>query len=287
MQKYERIYILRGITMKMTVDFLMEKIDFPEEGRKTVDHFSLSKEEYIKWKDCFYRDTEEFFKKAETVPEKEKLILVLYLSFAADLYETFKEKGIKDQIYFDTFSDFKIWYVHCVKKTGRCGLDEKRWLALPLHMGIFRLGRLQYQPGELTEDQSDGERIWKKGEKVLHVHIPEGSPMTAELCDASLREAAEFFGPEYNLFDCDSWLLAPSLTELLSFDSNILKFQRRFHICEVTYGFRQAEERVFGEILEEKAQYPEHTSLQKKVKEYVLQGKNIGMGYGIFERKEI
>ena len=54
--------------------------------------------------------------------------LVLYIRMAVEVYETFQEKGIADQVYFDTFSDFRIWNEECKKKYGICGLTECEWL---------------------------------------------------------------------------------------------------------------------------------------------------------------
>ena len=100
-----------------------------------------------------------------------------------------------------------------------------------------------------------------------------------------LQFEPEFFGPEYTIFDCESWLLSPKLQKLLKPDSNILKFQNRFQIEKIIYPFRQAEERVFGRVREDKEQYPESTSLQRAVKAMVLTGEDVGIGYGVIYRK--
>lgn len=50
---------------------------------------------------------------------------------------------------------------------------------------------------------------------------------------------------------------------------------------------RQAEERVFGRILEDPEAYPENTSLQKALKNYLSEGKKPGVGYGCRIRKKI
>lgn len=272
---------------KMTIDLLMEKIGLPEEGQRTVRGFRLSEGKYKEWKKCFYEDVDHFLTMAEKEPDKEKLVLVLYLRFAVDLYEKFKEKGISDQIYYDTFLDFTIWYLECVKKHGSCGLEEKRWLSLSLKMEIYRLGRLQFQPGVLEEDEVCGELRWEKGSRVLHVHIPEGGAIDEASCDESFCQAIQFFGEEYEIFDCYSWILDPEILSLLSEKSNLYKFQKRFRICKVTYEFPQAEERVFGEVLEDKERYPENTSLQRILKKCVLQGQKFGLGYGIMPKEEI
>ena len=67
----------------------------------------------------------------------------------------------------------------------------------------------------------------------MEVHIPNGANLSPESCRTSLDEAKEFFAryfPEYkfNHFTCHSWLLDPSLDNLLASDSNIIKFRNMF-----------------------------------------------------------
>ena len=46
---------------------------------------------------------------------------------------------------------------------------------------------------------------------------------------------------------------------------------------------REAEWRVFGKVLKNVVEYPEDTSLQKRVKEYLLSGKSLGNGWAVLE----
>lgn len=253
----------------MTKEELMACIRLPQEGQNIVNEYSMAADAYCRWKELFYQDTERFLCEAGVQEGKEQLFLYLYVSFAAELYEEFKRREITDTVYFDTFYDFTIWYHCCLKKYGIEGLTEEKWLSLPLQMRIFRLGRLQFETG-------DG---------VLHVHIPEGEPLSEEACNDSFRQAEAFFDESYTMYDCDSWLLSPKLSCILDEESNILKFQKRFRIQKVTYPYRQAEERIFGMILDNKEDYPEGTSLQRKAKEYVLARGDLGIGYGVIYRK--
>lgn len=256
---------------RMTIETLMEKIRLPKEGRDCVQDFPMTESFYQSYKELFYEDGKAFFEEADRRTDREKLYLYLYIRMAADLYPVFVERGISEKVYVDTFYDITIWYNQCVKKKGIPGLVEERWLSLPLRMKIFRLGRLQFEPDE--------------DRHVLHVHIPEGEPLDDAACGESFAIAEEFFGPEYTIFDCESWLLSPKLQKLLKPDSNILKFQNRFQIEKIIYPFRQAEERVFGRVREDKEQYPESTSLQRAVKAMVLTGEDVGIGYGVIYRK--
>ncbi len=93
--------------------------------------------------------------------------------------------------------------------------------------------------------------------------------------EKSFESAKKFFSNEDVIFICDSWLLSPELREILPETSNIIRFQKMYHIVEVHYDFPQAEERVFGEIRENKDAYLEENSLQRGLKQYLLAVKKL------------
>lgn len=254
----------------MTVEKLMEMIKLPEEERQAVTEFPIEESFYQAWKSLFYENSEQFFEETKKRTDKDLLLLVLYIRFAADRYKEFQKRGITDEVYFDTFFDITIWAACHRKKFGTIGLMEEKWLSLALQNKIYRLGRLQFEP-----DEENG---------ILHVHIPEGEGFTNEACEEAFQKAEAFFGPSFSMYDCESWLLSPALEEMLDENSNIIRFQKRFHILKTVYPFRQAEQRVFGEIREQKENYPENTSLQKALKRYVADGKDPGIGYGVIYR---
>ena len=63
-----------------------------------------------------------------------------------------------------------------------------------------------------------------------------------------------------------------------------LKFQDMFEIVKVYETYPQAEQRVFLDVKKDKQQYPEDTGLRKKLKKYLIEGKNPGIGVGIIEK---
>ena len=103
-----------------------------------------------------------------------------------------------------------------------------------------------------------------------------------EMCQESFCLAKDFFGEEYQVYVCDSWLLSPHLKEVLPENSNIVRFQNLFEVTKVGYEYPQAEQRIFGEVLSDKQQYPEDTTLRRRAKEYVLSGRDLGIGVGFF-----
>ena len=125
--------------------------------------------------------------------------------------------------------------------------------------------------------------VKERGRCLLYtsVHIPEDGRLDIETCLDAFERAENFFQETFEAFVCESWLVSPKLKELLGEDSNIIKFMGLFENYGIVYPFRQAEQRVFGAIREQKEEYPEHTSLQRALKKYVLDGKEPGMGQGL------
>lgn len=265
---------------KMKIDELMNRIHLPEEAQKIVSEERISEAEYSVQKELFYQDIRQFIEEWKKIKDCYEWALEFYLKLAADSYEEYQEKGYSDRIFDQTFYDITIWCEECYRKHGVYGLEELWWLGQSVKLKLFRLERLQFEPILIRQDMKGQKQVIKMGTKALNVHIPAGEPLRMEECQKSFEKAKEFFGGEYQIYVCDSWLLSPHLKELLPETSNILQFQRLFEVTETYYRYPQAEQRIFGEVLEDKGQYPENTSLQRKAKEYVLSGKDLGIGIG-------
>ena len=169
----------------------------------------------------------------ETEDGRRNLLQVLYL--CEKTKELYQARGIPREILMDTLSDIVTWTNTWSGIRDGLYLGELSWLKRHLEGKLFRLGRLQFCMGHAEQDIPQANV--KKGDSVIEIHIPEGDAMTAEACDASIARAREFFGtyfPEfdYKCFTCHSWLLDPTLAEILKPESNILTFQSRFTVTE-------------------------------------------------------
>lgn len=199
--------------------------------------------------------------------------LACQLHCACLRYDTYRQMGIPEKIYFDTMACYSRFVTECLYYKGSYQFDRGWWTWRQLSMRVFRLGQLEY---ELRSDGNVG------------LHIPSGSDLSPEAVDRSLNEAkvflAEFF-PDYAdaPFTCNSWLLSPALGELLPEGSNILAFQRRFYLTHIdpepkdyiSWLFQCLPDTVYEEL-------PENTSLQRKVKKAILSGGKIGSAAGYF-----
>ena len=269
----------------MEIQELMNKIRLPEEAQETVVRFLLEEEMYNEKKDLFYKDTRAFLREWKESENHLQWLLSFYLKLAFEVYEEYKRQGIAEKIFVDTFYDITIWCEECKRKYGVYGINEAGWIAFSIKMRLFRLGRIQFEPMTLQEDMTGKSEKLEAGTKVLNVHIPAGEKLDITECRKSFRQAEEFFGESYEAYVCDSWLLAPALKEILPETSNIIQFQNLFEIVNIHHRFPQAEQRIFAEVREDKENYPEVTVLQKRAKEYILSGKDIGIGVGFFRRK--
>lgn len=81
-------------------------------------------------------------------------------------------------------------------------------------------------------------RLLGPGDPVLNVHIPSGAPLNQEACRAAVRDAQTFFRtyfPDWPVAKakamlCETWLLYPDFQRILPPDSNIVGFQKMFHL---------------------------------------------------------
>ncbi|WP_372630836.1 hypothetical protein [Cohnella sp.] len=80
---------------------------------------------------------------------------------------------------------------------------------------------------------------------------------------------------------CHSWLLYPGLADIRPPDSNIVKFQRFFHVYDVDPSTREAEQRIFIRTSDDPSDYEAGTSLQRSAKAYLASGRKLGTGSGI------
>lgn len=191
-------------------------------------------------------------------------------------------KGISKEITVKTLKDINVWIDNYFIKNNELGLGEFSWLIYHYTGDLFHLGRLQFR----IEKSLHG---IPECEYAIETHIPQGEALTEEKCLQAFVEAKEFFKkyfPETQVkyFMCDSWLLNPNLAKILKSESNVVKFMKLWTpIPFVSDNSSQAIQRVFGFNYNKNnlKDAPENTSLQKALKEFLLQGgtMDITLGY--------
>lgn len=131
--------------------------------------------------------------------------------------------------------------------------------------------------------------LFKGGDGMVSIHIPHGARFDSETVRASVERTKviirEYY-PEYDFktFFCGSWLLDPQLCDMLSPESNIVKFCKLFKPLAV----KDSGSCVFGFVFNkpdmnfEISELPETTSLERAIKTHYLDGKAIYETFGYF-----
>lgn len=260
-------------------------ISLNEEAVDALQHVSASGEQYLRMEQLFHSNRALFFSLVEKEKDAPLLFLYYYCRMALEVWEMYRQKGISPDIFWNTFSDFRLWCEDCRKKNGIWGLQEYRWLWRHLDLTLFGLGRLQFEkmPSE-WEFYSNGKKT-EKGQDVISIHIPAGKSLDQESCRDSFQKAFVFWGTEFP-YVCHSWLLGEELEELLDETSNIRQFRGFFEIKIYDHQYREGEERIFGQLLDDPSEYPEKTSLQRRAKKLLCSGRRLGSGLGVLAFSE-
>lgn len=170
----------------------------------------------------------------ELPAEREDLALLALLASVPEVRAEHARRHIPDDVSWQSLSDLGQQVAVNRLTHGRFGLDTYGWMRTAWSGGLMWLGRLQFVP----KQTSNG---W-----VLDTHIPATGPLTPESVDASFVAAVPFFRRHFpecppTAFACTSWLLDPTLTEVLPEDANLARFQRRWTLVGQGY---QADESV-------------------------------------------
>lgn len=173
--------------------------------------------------------------------------------------------GISQQIYVDTMAAFSRFVREHMDSYGRYGFDRGSWTPRQVSCKLFRIGQLEYELTSLD------------GEDIVSLHIPTDVDLRPEVLRPSLQLGLEEL---YRLFPayrskriwCHSWLLSPLLKDFLPEKSNILRFQELFCIQPEGTPGNDVLLWVFKNPKLPREQLPEDTSLQRKLKRFLLEG---------------
>lgn len=289
----------------MQIREFWDGIKLGKNHREAALEMNFEKEECERLYEIYKKDHNDFFEEVLKKEESGLWFLWLYSNMACKVYDQYIEQGIAELVFWDTFQDIRFWCENTEREFGTLGLAVYEWFYRHIDMVLFRFGRLQFEKMEMehsvileeknldedsrmtkqekTREKGAVERVCiEEGTQVINIHIAQGEPLTWKACEESLEMARKFWG-EDKPYVCHSWLLYPGLDAVLSETSNIREFRKHFNVLQVDYKEREAEWRVFGKVLKNVVEYPEDTSLQKRVKKYLLSGKSLGNGWAVLE----
>jgi len=164
--------------------------------------------------------------------------------------------------------------------TSRLMINQNQVKGTPIHPTGFALTE------EISLPLLMWEPILAEEDLILEIHIPAGSRMDFDACGDSFRKAVDFF-PRYfpdrpfKAFCCASWLLNTQFQDMLSSDSNIVRFQREFYLFPIFSGGRSGFERIFGRNYKALSEAPKNTTLQRAVLAHLQAGEYLRGGGGL------
>jgi hypothetical protein len=205
-----------------------------------------------------------------------------------------QERGVPEAVSRRTLADLGRHMAVHRRRFGTSGLLAPWWIALHFHGELYQLGRLQFQRarlgGRTGEAAATASLDTGPGELCLSLHIADfRGPLSPEACDQSLDLAREFFArhypdERYAVAVCRSWLLDPQLKRYLPADSNIVRYQERFHLA---YEETKADDKspvgfVFGDPDLPVEELPRRTRVERAVGDHLRAGGHWYGGHGWF-----
>jgi hypothetical protein len=148
-----------------------------------------------------------------------QLYVWVFLSAVSQVRRFHRERDIPDDVSWATLAALGREITSWSTLYGRSGLNGTWMLPLVFQGVSYRLGR----------------HVFDRNGNDIGVHIPEGEPLDPAASQASFDLARQFFPshfPEESVtcFSCYSWLLDDQWAQYLPDTSNIVQFQRRFHL---------------------------------------------------------
>lgn len=259
--------------MGKSVRDLCRAIEMPEEVTEYVveidaglDHEGMEEAAAKLFNQATWAAGLDELKKCLGEDEKGFRMLACMLHMSSRTWKFYEEHGIPGQIFTETMKCFSRFVKEHKESYGVYGFDREWWTARQLSGKLFRIGELEY---EMREED---------GKQVISLHIPSDTRLWKERLLSSIRQAKIFLQekfPEYGNAEmqCESWLLSPTLKEVLSPGSNILAFQELFDIKVL--GEDKGEEYKIWAFKRKDLplkDLPENTSLQRRLKSYLLSG---------------
>ncbi len=213
--------------------------------------------------------------------------LLVFLCMTKTLRERYRTRNIDEAIFYNSVLDLRYKLEECKAVKGIIGSFVAPWFAGFFDMTRFALGRLQFEliPFENTYEK-DGKQLTPDS-RVINVHIPRtGTPLAENACEAAYAQAANFFADEISgdiAFVCHSWLLYPENETILSPQSNIVRFMKRYDV--VRWGIDKHQNdlwRLFDTDERHPDRLPADTTARRLYAEHLKAGGNVGWGAGVF-----
>ncbi len=213
--------------------------------------------------------------------------LLIFLCLTKYLREEYEKRGVNNRIYWDTVLDLKYKNEECKLVKGIVGSFVAEWFFKFFDMTRFALGRLQFQIIDFGHEyEKNGVKLTPQS-KVIDVHIPRSlKPLDEKSCDEAFAYAKAFFANEIGkhcAFVCHSWLLYPEHESILSHESNVYRFMKRFDIIRSGVSHSKGDLwRLFDTDEKDPKKLPADTTMRRAYVDHLKNGGKVGWGFGVF-----
>lgn len=210
----------------------------------------------------------------------------VFLATLPDIRRWHAANGVPDGVSWEALGTLGRSLALHRRRLGCGGVLQPRWVAQAFRGRMYELGRLQYTPHRIG---AGGPRRGiaaqalglQPGDPAVGIHIPASGPLLPAACAQSLARARAFFGRSAPLgpcriATCSSWLLDEQLAEYLPASSNIVAFQRRFHLLP---GAGDGDAAVFRHVFllpgpVEPDALPQRTTLERAIVRHLRAGRH-------------
>ncbi len=157
-------------------------------------------------------------------------------------------------------------------------ISQMLWGTYFINVKLIEVGRLQYALNKYNP-------ITQKEELCIKIHIPKDKNLDIYEVKKSLNKSKQYIFKYFKLnnpkYYCDSWLLSNQVRSMLDNSSNIAKFHDLFNVVEGKDCINNILNFVFNiDFCNEYKELDEKTSLQKKIKSFLIKGGIIKEGIG-------
>lgn len=220
------------------------------------------------------------------------------------LYDYYISHSLSLEIMYLTLSDLKLRIDRYYDEHGVYGLTkhDMKWLGYIFRGETYQIGSLKFRKYPLTylEIERSGldylplsetdKLTYYEGLPVIYVHIAKNADLSESSVTDSFNRAKLFFETyfsdyKYEYFVCRTWMIYPGLDNILSKDSNIIKFKNRFEIVAVHHEVHQSLSRIYDTTDLEKIKKNEKRSSLAKLAYQNLD--SLGVAFGIIRKKDI
>ena len=290
--------------MRQYLQDFMESYDYPQEAVDTLlaafdvlkenADFQVLLETYEKDRFCDYKAMLAKCKEIAVVTgiHTYTVEFLMFMCFSRRLKETYLENGYSEALWRQSMLDLKCKMMVCKKVKNIWGMFVAFWYDGFFRMERFGLGRMEFElfPFPLEYYEKDGKYL-RKGDTVINCHIAQtGEPLSPDLVEDALRQAAAFYKDSFTgkpiPFFCESWLIYSKMDDLLPERSNIRSGKERFEIIHdhlYEKGDYSEMWRLYNmDFTGDLNDFPGDSTLRRNYKQFLLDGGQVGEGYGVF-----